>query len=312
MSRLPRNKVGFYEWLNQSAIGFYKLQERHAFFSLCLTVLFVGVIAAWTFYQDFEQGGGFMTFVFAVIVFLLFAIAFYSDWEYAKNQKQNHKRMILFWKPWIFACLFPIVLVASKIGQEHRDSTYNSQIEATKQFYYGVTNQDYQIIGQLRLYVKGLPTKMSYAKMMGYYEMTNYTILTNSISLTNTTEHLLLFYGSHPILDYFQMNRINQKAKTDKPVSFGIAYGKSDTYSSDLAKQLGQVFIASGYNVWVYSVTNKIRKGLTILSKNFPDEPLQSGYKQSCLELNLNGSWTKESMFDATDIVMTVNVSPLK
>jgi hypothetical protein len=94
----PAPQISTYARLNRTAIGFVAIQEQHPFIFLCLWVLCGLVTSVWTICQFVQQGGGFVTFVIAVIILFIFSFCFYSDWQYTKANKGS----ILFWKPWIW------------------------------------------------------------------------------------------------------------------------------------------------------------------------------------------------------------------
>jgi hypothetical protein len=199
-----------------------------------------------------------------------------------------------------------LVIVASVGGyvESHFNKTQISGLKSKLDIANGT-------ITDLRNYNAGRPHKESPAELMGLHDETNYTILTNSYSLTNLTTYTVTVYGSHPILDFFQMNRISQKAKSDSHIPLTIIYGASDTDSSDLAKQIAQVFSFSGYNVSAGATTNQtpLPKGLNIMSKNLPSGQLSAGFTQLGSELNQRLSWTPAPAFDEADIIITVNLS---
>jgi hypothetical protein len=168
-------------------------------------------------------------------------------------------------------------------------------------------------ITQLRNYNAGRPHKESPAELMGLHDETNYTVLTNSILFTNLITEAITFYGSHPILDFFQMSRISQKSKSDSHLKLLVVYGDRDTNSIELAKQITQVFSFSGYDASAFMITNQIQnqlpRGLSIASKKYPVGQVSAGFIQLCNELNQRVSWTPAPTLDDNNFWITVNLS---
>jgi len=274
---------------------------------------------------DLHWKGAVVTTIRWIIGVSIFATFFYLD--FLKGKRGGFQ---LFWRPWIYLLGISVFFIFVRISNHQEISNYKKTLESTNGFYQGLLVQftnnlsstnifytkiigaDDEMIKELRSAYSGQSTKMSPAQLMGLHDETNYTIITNSISLTNFVVSSYTFYGSHPILDFFQMNRITQKAKSDLHIPLKVLYVVSDTDSSDLAKQIAQVFLFSGYNALAVGMTNQIQnqlpKGLSIMSKNYPSGQISAGFFQLCSELGQNASWTPAPTLDDSNIIFIVNV----
>jgi hypothetical protein len=111
-------------------------------------------------------------------------------------------------------------------------------------------NDDLQQINYLRQSVAGhFPAAITPAQLMGFHDETNFVVATNMIVTTVTVTNTMTFYASSPVLDFFQMESIKSKLDSATNLSVTVFYYQNDPDSIPLAKQVFQIFMASGFTI---------------------------------------------------------------
>lgn len=323
---VPPPKQTFNEMLSEALEPFFRLQEKNAFIALAIWFVFVFVLPCWEFYQDIKEGEGFVMFVtFAALLFFLL-VCFLIDLKHTKTRAGK----VLFWKPWIAAILSPFVLICSScwihFSTDHFQTdaasmreTFNTQMDDTNYYWLNqidfqnrnfaeITNHEEKLIGQFRRYAQGLPTKMSYAEMMGIEEITNIVSITNEMWITNLMTVAIQNFQSirsdnsyftqrRPILDFFQLEAISYKLKPVPHFPITIVAKYKDEGAIDLGKQIAQVFAFNGFDTKEFELpkdnpNNQIPlTGVTILCQKKPEGPLAGAIAELFRQLSQEQQW---------------------
>lgn len=238
-----------------------------------------------------------------LIGFAIVATIVIVDYEQATQGKKIH----LILRPWLLLIIFAI---ASLTGQHFKTDKFEqtlsntntfyfaeldsltNEIKSTNDFFSSITNRDSQIISAWKGYFNDqrIPTNITYAEMKGIYEITNIESRTNLITVPVMQTNFLVmnFWAQQPVLDFLQMLRVKEKLDSAIHVPITIVFSQNDTNAITLAKQIGQIFFASGFtNVICGSApTNMPVVGVLMGAKNTPHGAIADAYIQLCHELN--------------------------
>lgn len=153
-------------------------------------------------------------------------------------------------------------------------------------------------IRDLRAYDAGLPHKESPAELMGFHDETNIVVTTNLITKSAFLTNMVIIYTAHPVLDFLQMERIKSKLVYTPFASIQVLAQTNDDAAMGLAKQIGQTFLAAGFNPTVggFDVNSHVaHSGVTFSAKTIPTNSIAEAYIQLSHELFLPLSWNVDT-----------------
>jgi hypothetical protein len=252
----------------------------------------------------------------AAVIFVISVFVLVFVYDYKSAKRINHQ---FFWKSWLIVLLL-IGSLLWALRQNHSNSVNSkSTLAATNTFFLNAlltTNRFYDgrigelsdMVKELRFYVAGKPTKLTYAEMMGLHDETNFISLTNIVESTNYVVRTFNYYTSHPVLDLFQMERIKEKLNNVDhfPIRVGWMNKNRDFDDETLAMQISQIFQIQGFDVVCGRVSDlnqiKPEHNIVVQMRGEPDAasprgfsgpsgPIMPALVQMYTELGLAQSW---------------------
>jgi hypothetical protein len=117
---------------------------------------------------------------------------------------------------------------------------------------------------------------------MGLHDQTNVIVLTNFLTFTTT------FVQGIPVLDLLQEEYVQSKLNSAIHVPITVGFYKNDTNAIPLARQIAQIFVASGFtNVTTGSMEDAMPLLGILMASNKTNSsgPIMDAYVQLCRDV---------------------------